>query len=100
MRQDVFGSQKTDVSGRSMARGKLTAETHGADETDVDDVVVAEADGAEVDGILRGHGEWFLAEGRRGEVYALVSALRGQTRGHQIFTCRYCSSPPRPFHRQ
>lgn len=43
-----------------------TAQAHAAHKAHVDDVVVAETDGAKVDGVLRRHCEWVLAERRRG----------------------------------
>lgn len=45
-----------------MQQGRLTAQAHTAHEANVDDILVAEADGAEVDCVLGRHREWVLPQ--------------------------------------
>ena len=58
--------------------------------------MMTETDSSEVDSILRWDSERLAAEGGRGKIHALrVSSV---TNGK--LTCKYCSNPPLPFHRQ
>ena len=63
MRQTGSGLQNTALQRKSQeGRTELTAETHAADKTDVDNVMVAETDRSEVDRFLRRDSEGGLAK--------------------------------------